>query len=94
MKASGVGLPFFTDGLHLPPGIMGLSTKFAIFVSCTEWKASPAAVNRLPDSEMTFRTCFEMIDLKFYRRLSDCFSWILKEQWGPIVTEKYEKSSQ
>ena len=40
------------------------------------------------------RTCFEMIDLKFYRRLSDCFSWILKEQWGSIVTEKYEKNSQ
>ena len=40
------------------------------------------------------RTCYEMIGLIFHSRFFDGFSWILKEQWGTIATEKYEKKNK
>ena len=32
-----------------------------------------------------------MIGFRFYSRCHDDFSWILKEQWRSIVTERYGK---
>ena len=40
---------------------------------------------------MKFKNLFLMFGFNFYSKYYDDFTWILKEQWRSIVTEKDKK---